>query len=132
MPLIDKSNLPQLPVQPAEVVPAPELGGDVEVRGLMLNEQLRYHSMAKLNNGRIDVAQLLADSVFTVIDKERVPVWSRDEWQAWGSEHVTECTHLAAVAMRLSGLLGGHAEKKPESPVDGSSSTSQDTSAGAQ
>jgi hypothetical protein len=120
MALISRGALPE-PAAPAkETVPVEELGGDVEVRGLMLNEKLRCHAIAGQNDGRIDIAQLLADTVY---DAEGERVWSREQWAAWGANNAPAATALAVVAMRLSGLLPDEIEKKPETPSDNSSSS---------
>lgn len=93
------------PRLPKEAVEVASLGGEVIVRALTLTERLAL--------GRNDEAReaipvtLLAQCV---VDESGLPLFSRDDWEAFGAAHMDEAMRLVAVAMRLSGLDGDDAK----------------------
>ena len=89
------------PALPRETVPVPALGGDVVVRGLRLSERLALSmSVTQAERFRM-VPALLA---LTVIDVAGEPVFSEDQWEAFGALHLVDTMALFDVAKRLSGM----------------------------
>lgn len=110
--LIDREKV-SVPDVPKETMDVPELGGEIEVRGLMLNESLRCYSLSSQNDGRLDMAALLASTVYAADGK---PLWTKEQWDSWGGVNASAAMRIASVSMRVSGLLKDDAEKKPETP----------------
>lgn len=78
--------------------------GEVIVRGLMLRDRL---ALMSTGGEAIDkVAPMLAA---TVVDDDRQPLWTAEQWEAFGARNFDACLRLFDVAQRLSGL-------KPEEP----------------
>lgn len=89
------------PTLPRETVPVPSLGGDVVVRGLRLSERLAMSiNVTQAERFRM-VPALLA---LCVIDAADEPVFSEDQWEAFGAEHLDDAMALFNVAKRLSGM----------------------------
>lgn len=88
------------PLLPQEAIQIDSLGGEVIVSGLMLKERLE---MATLNGGFERVAVMLAK---TVRDADQKPLFSAEEWEAFGAKHFDDALKLAEVAQRLSGMGG--------------------------
>lgn len=122
MALIDRNNVPA-PVVPQETVPMPSLGGDVLVRGLLLDQRLQFgatqRELNKVREGETQeqaweragteaVPLLLA---LTVVLQDGLPMWAPSQWQAHGATHHGECMDLFNTAWRLSGFDGGAAAK---------------------
>lgn len=93
------------PRLPKEAVEVASLGGEVIVRALTLTERL---ALGRNDGAReaIPVA-LLAQCV---VDETGLPLFARDEWEAFGAAHIDDAMRLVAVAMRLSGLDGDDAK----------------------
>lgn len=103
---LKKSDIPR-PLPPAEAVHVDELGGEVIVRGLLLSERLEI--AAGRGESRFDgVPKLLA---LTVVDADQVPIFSVQEWEAFGARHFEAAWKLFTVSQRISGMGGGDAEK---------------------
>ena len=85
----------------------PELGGEVIVRGLMLSERVRILNAA--SQGALSISELLS---CTVIDAESEPIFSVDEWEAFGATHFVPAMHLFKKAKQLSGLDAETNQKK--------------------
>lgn len=108
MSLVDRGAVQAPAPMAVETAAAPEpLQGDVEVRGLMLNERLRIQALAWQSGGRIDISELLAASVFA---SDGMPLWSKAEWDAC-RDHAG-AMRLFSVAARLSGFISEDVEKK--------------------
>lgn len=103
MAVLKKSDM-KSPVLPKETAPAPSLGGDVVVTGLMLSDRIKFLSTP----GGAPLSQLLA---MTVTDAEGAQVFTEQEWEIHGARHFAECIELFKVAKRLSGLDAEVAEK---------------------
>lgn len=103
------------PSPPREVVTVEPLGGDVEVRGLLLSDRLELSAaqralrqplagetdaQARERAGAHMVPITLARTVHAADGK---PLWTVDQWQSWGSSHIDEALRLFGVAMRLMG-----------------------------
>jgi len=91
-------------------VEAPELGGDVVVRGLTLTERLTLSAEESHRLGAI--AQSLA---WCVLADDGQPVFSREEWDATGAQQMDLCLRLWAVVQDISLLNPEAVEKKSES-----------------
>lgn len=103
------------PVLPEEIVPFPPAGGDVLVRGLLMSQRLandRLHQadrlprdgetelQAQARAGARIVMRVLAQAV---VDEDRQPLFTEDEWDCWGATHRSDVFRIFNVAMRLSG-----------------------------
>lgn len=98
MEILRKAAAPA-PSLPMEVVDVPALGGAVVVRGLMLRQRI---AILAGSNGKdyAHICELLAACVFDADDK---PLYSVDEWEAFGATHFEAAASLFAVASRLVG-----------------------------
>jgi hypothetical protein len=121
MELLKRADLPQVELR-TERVTVESLGGDVQVRGLMLAQMLRLAQLrgkaadkqagesdddAKLRAGAEYAAQVLASQV---VDADGTPLMSSDEWSIWGGCNASEFNELYDVAARMRGEAGA-AEK---------------------
>lgn len=100
MALLNKKDI-TAPVMPEKAVEVPELGGEVAVRGLLLSERL-----ALLDQGaeleRFDrVARVLACAVRDAFGE---PLFTVQQWEAFGARHFAAALRLFQEALRLSGL----------------------------
>ncbi len=101
MALLKKSQIAP-PVLPKETVDVPELGGEVVVRGLLFSERLAlFARVDEKGKAFADIPQLLAQ---TVIDGDGEPVFTAEQWEAFGASHMEALLRVFAVARRLSGL----------------------------
>jgi hypothetical protein len=87
------------PVLPKETVDVPEMGGEVIVQALMLEERLQLAAADLPAFGH--VAELLARSV---VDDNGERIWSADKWRVFGGQHYQAAWKLFEVAQRLSKL----------------------------
>lgn len=101
MALLKKSQIAS-PVLPREAVDVAELGGEVVIRGLLFSERLALFSRVG-NDGKAfaEIPQLLA---LTVLDVDSAPVFTAEQWEAFGAKHMETMLHLFGIAKRLSGL----------------------------
>lgn len=106
MTVINKANVPP-PVLPKRVVDVPELGGEVIVRGLLLSDRLAVYRKAKTDD--LFISDLLA---CTVVDSENQPIYTKEQWEEFGSNHFNQSLNLYKVAKELSGLDAEINEKK--------------------
>jgi hypothetical protein len=107
----------QKPTLPQEVVPVPELGGDVIVRGLGLAARMRMHDAFKGMGSEKSwghMAVLLEPSVLADDDE---PLFSASEWEAFGVAHGPKFWELWDIAWRLSDLDGKEAAKNLKAPT---------------
>jgi hypothetical protein len=103
MPL-KREDIPR-PALKKESVDVPELGGEVQVRAMLLKDRLRLST--EVGYGRI--AEILA---CTVVDGEGALVFDVDEWEIFGGENQAVAFKLFDIAARLSGMTP---EEKKES-----------------
>jgi hypothetical protein len=96
--VLSKVNIAR-PLPPKEVVDVPELGGEIIVRGLMLSDRVRILSLSA--RGAMPISELLASAV---VDAENEPVFTADEWEAFGAQHFVATLKLFKKAKELSGL----------------------------
>lgn len=104
----------QKPTLPEEVVPLPELGGDVLVRGLGLSARLALQSDFECLSRFGHMMALLEVSV---LDGDSKPIFTAAEWEAWGSKHTAAAMKLWDIAWRLSDLDGKEAAKNSTAPT---------------
>ncbi len=109
-----KRDAVQKPTLPQEVVPVPELGGDVLVRGLGLAARMELQQDFKARTRFGHIAPLLS---LSVLDADDVPIFTAAEWEAWGATNYTAAIRLWDVAWRLSDLDGKEAAKNLEAPI---------------
>lgn len=108
MAILKRSEV-ERPTVPKETVPVNSLGGDVVVRGLLLSERLALYSRANAD-GKVfaEIPKMLAISV---LDADELPLFSLEDWEAFGIKHQDEALTLFKVAQRLSGLETEDAKK---------------------
>lgn len=102
---IRKAQAPALRV-PKEAVQVDALGGEVIVHGLRLSDKLRF---ATWDGPRF--AQMAEALAVSVRDADGAQLYTSDEWEVWGGEHMGEAIRLFGVVERLSGLNEAQAEK---------------------
>lgn len=115
MALVEQAPDPCLPI---EEVTVESLGGEVFVRGMDMPQMLQYiagrrtaaipkddesEEDANVRAGTEAVAKALA---ITVLKANKQPLYSEQQWRAWGAKHLPETMKLFSVAMRLSGQDG--------------------------
>lgn len=105
MAAIKRAQLPP-PSFPKETVAIEVLGGEVVVWGLGLADKLRF---ATWDGPRF--AQMFEALAVSVRDADGAPIWTADQWDAWGSKYVAEALRLFGVIEKLSGLTEAQAEK---------------------
>lgn len=106
------------PCLPSEEVTVESLGGEVLVRGMDMPQMLQYiagrrsaaapkagesEEEANVRAGTEAVAKALA---VTVLRADRQPLYTEQQWRAWGAQHLPEAMKLFSAAMRLSGQDG--------------------------
>ena len=110
---------------PAPILPQPKVVsvpglGDVLVRPLLLSDRL---ALAQDRTDREGPAQSFAHIAtllaYAVVDEERNPLFTADEWEAWGALNLTAALALWDEAWKISGLVADIAEKKPEAQSSG-------------
>ncbi|HWO99202.1 MAG TPA: hypothetical protein VNL74_01040 [Methylococcus sp.] len=114
MALLKRSQIDR-PVRKREAMDCPELCGEVVVQALLLRDKIEF---LQEGSGAGHVSRLLAA---TVVDADGEPLFTADEWEVFGADHIEAVNRLFEVAARLSGLSLEHAEKKSEGPSAGSS-----------
>lgn len=93
---LTRQDVPR-PVIRKETVPVESLGGEVIVRQLLLTELL------ELGRRKLEREEsLLQVLCWCCIDPSGEPLFSRDEWQAWGAAHPDEAAALYNTADRLT------------------------------
>lgn len=106
MGVINKANVPP-PVLPKQVVDVPELGGEVIVRGLLLNDRIEV--IEKASEGELNIAEMLAR---TVVDDENTPIYTAQQWDEFGSTNFGCALNLFNIAKGLCGFKADINEKK--------------------
>ncbi len=102
-----RADIPR-PMLPGEAVQVDELGGEVIVRSLTLSQRL---AVGKFQDGDPWVAYVLS---LCVVDSEKVPIFSRDEWEVFGASNYAVTMRLFDKAADLSGMR--IAQKKENGP----------------
>ena len=88
------------PMPPEEAVAVGSLGGELIVKGLLLSERLQM-AIDETLSGPGRCAEILARCVLA---DDRKPLFTAQQWEAFGARHYDEALELFAVAHRLSGL----------------------------
>ena len=109
--LVSKNGI-TIPAVKSETVNVPDLGGEVEVRGILLKDRLLIAGQTE-PGGNI-VALTLAATVHGA----EGPLMSADEWERWGAVHLVAATTLWAAARRVCGMDREEVEKKSEAPSE--------------
>ena len=103
------------PTLPKETVSMPGLEGEVIVCGLRLTDRLGLQNrMAarRHSDDEADVYDMVPELLsLAVIDAEAEPLFTREQWENYGSDHAAEVLTVFAVAMRLSGFSKEEDEK---------------------
>lgn len=124
--MLKKSEVPVPPLLEEEIVPVPELKGDVLVRAMMLKDRIElavttgYARMAP-----VLAACILVDGGIDEVSGKKlgfVPLYTIDEWERWGAKNHVAALTLWNKASELSDLEGHDAVKnssaqKSESPA---------------
>lgn len=98
------------PVTPKETMEVPALGGEVVVRGLLLSERMAVQKqIVSLRRAEADDtgtvhAILPVMLALCVLDADGLPLWTQDQWQAFGGTHADQAVTLFNSAWRLSGF----------------------------
>ena len=100
--MANDTTRPPAPMLQKETVATQALG-EVIVCGLRLSQRIALgRSTAKGGEGGdLFAARLLAASV---VAKDGKPLFTEDEWDIFGAQHVADADALVAVAMRLAGF----------------------------
>lgn len=110
-------------VLPRETVQVDAIGGEVVVQGFDMQQMLAFHAhrrrlVVPLDGESPDDAIERAGAALvpwalsrTVLADDGKPVYTEDQWRAFGGRHAVACIELYHVAMRLSGS-DDSAEKK--------------------
>lgn len=91
---------------PEQLVEVSELGGEVLIRGLSLSDRLSLGS--REGSGVQRVAQMLA---LCILDADGEPVFTVEQWEAFGAQYFATTMNLWDVARTLSGMKSEEAEK---------------------
>lgn len=98
------------PTLPKETVAVAPLGGDVVVRGLLLTERMAVQRQLvelrkkELTDTGAVHAILPVMLALCVLDAEGLPLFTQDQWQAFGATHTDTAVELFNTAWRLSGF----------------------------
>lgn len=98
MTVLTRGAVPE-PMPPMETVQVDVLGGEVVVKALLLSERL------ELQTNDLSVAKRVATVLsLCVLMADKQPMWSPEQWEAWGAAHYEEAMRIFEVVHRLSGL----------------------------
>ena len=92
------------PTLPKETVACPELGGDVVIRGPLASARIALQRIATDDASIEKLAPVLLAS--SVVDADDRPLFTQEEWDAWGGANYPAYLNLFNVAMRLWGFDG--------------------------
>lgn len=105
-----KAEVPAPVLPETRVVQVPELGGEVILRPLMLSDRLALAAHARVQTPK-EFAHIAALLAYCVMDGNLEPLFTVDQWEAWGSKHMTAALTLWDEAYALSGLKPEEAKK---------------------
>jgi hypothetical protein len=114
--IADRSTIAK-PVAKRETVKVPSLGCDVLVRQLTLSEKLALANTQE--RGELAEKDFIGILAAAVLDCHAAPLFTEEEWEVFGSNHLDEAMNLINVVFRLSGMS---AEAKKSVAADDSSS----------
>lgn len=107
--MLERKQIKPAPAMDSQVVPAPELGGDVMVRGMTLSQRLSLNSSTEVTK---NIPRALS---YCVLAEDGLPVYTEAEWETVGSGNMALCIRLFNLASQLSALTESDVEKKSES-----------------
>lgn len=108
-----KRNEVRKPSLAKETVTVEALGGDVVVRGMKLAERLAFGKATQGDEaGHAQYESVAMVLAWCVLDDAGAPLFTQDEWSAFGSHHLDEAVRLFTVVQRLSLLKKVDVEKK--------------------
>lgn len=90
------------PTLPKETVHCPELGGDVVIRGPLASARIALQRMASADASVEKLAPVLLAT--SVVDANEQPIFTQEQWDAWGGGNYTAYLNLFNTAMRLWGF----------------------------
>ena len=107
---VDRSQV-QAPVLPKEETEVPAIGGSVVVRGMLLTDRMalwdagqpRPDETAEQAKARAEAAIVPDTLARCVVLDDGKPLWTSDEWNAFGAANPGEALRLFNLANRLSG-----------------------------
>lgn len=135
--LLNKDQILKADDRAIEVVPVPEWGGDVAVRGMIGRDRDEYEaSMATMKGGRLvpDTANSLAKLVARcIVGEDGEPMFTQHDVHELGQKSSAALTRVGEVAARLSGMSDTEAAvlEKVFGPGPSGSSTSSSPSPSA-
>lgn len=91
---------------PEDVVPVGALGGDVLVVSMPLSLRLALSAKRGGTVAQHSPAVLHA----CVLDADRQPIFTAEQWEAWGAQHFAEAVALFTRVLELSDILAGGEE----------------------
>lgn len=115
MPILSKDDILRMEDLPREVVPVPEWGGEVLVRGLTASERDAFEgSIVELRGKerRIHLEDIRAKlASLTMVDEQGKRLFSDGEVAALGKKSAQAVQRVFDVAQRLSGISGSDVEE---------------------
>lgn len=84
--------------------------GEVVVRGMRLSDKLRLSQWDEAQDGPKS-RQFCAVLAATARASDGSAIFTEDEWDGWGGDHIEDAVRLFEVAQRLSGLSAEEAGK---------------------
>lgn len=108
MGLLKRGDIPR-PTRKAEAVQVDSLGGEVKVMQMTLPT---YLSIVRATVEKGDTMPLAAVLSECVVDGDGFPIFSEEEWGAWGVAHISDSLKLYNKIRELSGIDAEDAEKK--------------------
>ncbi len=91
------------PTLPRETYPCPELGGEVIIRGPLASARIAMQRHATDPGAGVEqLAPILLAA--SVLDADDQPIFSAEQWDAWGGGNYEAYIGLFNAAMRLWGF----------------------------
>jgi hypothetical protein len=109
MTVLKRSDIPR-PSLPKETVKVKSLGGEVVARAMELGHRVEF----SLQSDMAWPERLSPVLARCIVDADGEPIFSAEEWEAWGGKHAREALELWAVVRKLSGI--GDEEKNEQAP----------------
>lgn len=122
MALVERTRV-AAPCLPIEEVTVESLGGEVFVRGMDMDQFLLWTAAGRdasaPREGETDEQALQRAGIectslalaWTVLAADKQPLFTREQWRAWGAVHFPDAMKLYGIAMSLSGR-DAEAERK--------------------
>ena len=113
---IKKSEAPRF-VLAEQIVPVPELGGDVLVRAPGLGDRMALSFAPQTESKSKGFAHLAPLLAVSVLDADDQPLYTVKEWEAFGSKHLDRACELWDIAFKLADFNGEQAAKNSTAPT---------------